>query len=120
MPLQFETKEGTNIVTIEVSGKLSSEDYEKFVPPFEELIQKYGKLRILFIMRDFHGWDMSALWQDTKFDVKHYKDVERLAMVGDKTWQKGMSVICKPFTTAKIQYFDLTETQQAFEWIEQP
>lgn len=30
-------------------------------------------------------------------------------MAGDKKWEQGkqgMSVFCKPFTTAKIRYFD--------------
>jgi pimeloyl-ACP methyl ester carboxylesterase len=27
-------------------------------------------------------------------------------MVGDKQWEKGMSVFCRPFTTATIHYFD--------------
>jgi hypothetical protein len=51
-------------------------------------------------MTDFHDWKAGALWQDIKFDLKHCTDIERLAMVGDKTWEKGMSVFCKPFTTA--------------------
>ena len=42
-------------------------------------------------MKDFHGWDAGALWEDIKFDLKHFSDIERVAMVGEKKWQKGMS-----------------------------
>jgi hypothetical protein len=45
--------------------------------------------------------------------------VERLAMVGDKKWEKGMSVFCKPFTTAKICYFDRADIADARAWLEQ-
>ena len=52
-----------------------------------------------------------------KFDVKHFADIQRLAMVGDRKWEHGMAVFCKPFTTAKIRYFDEHEADQAAEWI---
>jgi len=44
--------------------------------------------------------------KDIKFDIKHFADIERLAMVGDKKWQHGMATFCKPFTKATIRYFD--------------
>jgi SpoIIAA-like len=40
-------------------------------------------------------------------------------MVGDKKWEHGMSVFCKPFTTAKIRYFDHTAMAEAQAWLEQ-
>lgn len=69
-------------------------------------------------MKDFHGWEAGALWEDIKFDVKHFRDIERLAMVGERKWEKGMSLFCKPFTTAEIRYFERGEAAQAREWLE--
>jgi hypothetical protein len=69
-------------------------------------------------MAGFHGWTTGALWEDIKFDVKHFSDIERVAMVGEKKWQKGMSEFCRPFTTAKIRYFDHSEANAAREWAE--
>ena len=53
-------------------------------------MQQHGKICILFEMEDFHGWKTAALWEDLKFDLKHFAAIERLAMVGDRKWQKGM------------------------------
>ena len=78
-----ETDEG-KVLTIKVVGKLTKEDYKIFVPKVEQLIQRFGKVRILFEMKDFHGWSAGALWQDIKFDIKHFRYIERLALVGDK------------------------------------
>ena len=111
-----ETDEG-RVVEIHVSGKLTHEDYEKFVPEFERLIREHGKIRILFEMSDFHGWQFAALWDDAKFDLKHFSDIERLAMVGDKAWEKGMSAFCRPFTTARIRYFDHAALAEARDWL---
>ena len=71
--------------------------YEHFVPEFERLVRQHGKLRLLFDMAGFHGWEGGALWQDIKFDMKHFGDIERLAMVGETKWQLAWR-LCKPFT----------------------
>src|SRR3974390_3143755 len=102
MAIQLTEKNSGKVLEVQVSGKLTHEDYKHFVPEFERLVKAQGKNRVLFEMAEFHGWKSGALWDDIKFDLKHFSDIERLAMVGDKRWEKGMSVFCKPFTTAKI------------------
>jgi hypothetical protein len=105
------------ILIVNLTGKLAKEDYERFVPEVEQMIKKNAKIRILCQMHDFHGWEMGALWDDIKFDLKHFKDIERLALVGDRKWEHGMAVFCKPFTTAKVRYFDQHEAEHAAQWI---
>jgi hypothetical protein len=117
MSLTLEAR-GDRVLHVQASGKFSKDDYQHFVPEVERLISKQGKIRILFEMRDFHGWNAGALWEDIKFDLKHFSDIERLAMVGDKKWEEWMATFCKPFTTATIRYFDSTRTKDAEIWIE--
>ncbi len=108
------------VLRIRISGKLVKEDYEHFMPELDRLIDQFGKIRLLVEMRDFHGWSAGALWEDIKLDWRHYSDIERVAFVGDKRWQKGMSVFCKPFTTARIRYFELSDLSNALGWVQQP
>ena len=110
---------GSKVIEVQASDKLTKDDYEQFVPEVERLIQEHGKVRILFDMRNFHGWSASALWEDVKFDLKHFKDIERLAMIGDKSWEKWMAGFCRPFTSASIRYFDQSEADQAQDWIKE-
>ncbi|RMG32379.1 MAG: STAS/SEC14 domain-containing protein [Planctomycetota bacterium] len=111
----LEADSSTNVVRVHVTGKLTKEDYELFVPQVERRIKQHGKIRILFEMEDFHGWTAGALWEDIKFDLKHFKDIEKIAMVGEKAWERGMAVFCRPFTTAKIRYFDRSEADEALK-----
>jgi hypothetical protein len=106
------------LLEVKVSGKLTKESYAALVPSVDDLIREHGKIRILFQMHDFHGWTAGALWEDTKFDLSHWRDIERLAIVGETKWQHGMAVFCKPFTSAKIQYFDHAQLDEAKAWIE--
>lgn len=108
------------ILEINVTGKLTKADYEQFVPEIERLIEAHGKLRVLLAMHDFHGWTAGALWEDIKFDARHFSDVQRLAILGETRWQKGMAAFCKPFTTAKVRYFDYNQpgaAEQARSWL---
>ena len=106
-----------NLLEVAVTGKLTKDFYEELVPVVDKQISESGKLRILFVMHDFHGWTAGAMWEDLKFDLKHWKDIERLAIVGESKWQQGMAAFCKPFTTAKIQYFDQTQIDEARAWL---
>ena len=106
-----------NLLHVKVTGKLTTEDYEALAPVVDKQIQEHGKIRAIFEMNDFHGWTAGALWEDLKFDFKHWKDFERLAMVGEKKWEAGMAAFCKPFTSAKIQYFDHDKLDEAKAWI---
>ncbi len=117
MSIQVKIEDGGKTLAVHVSGKLVKADYEQFVPEFETLVEKHGKLRILVEMSDFDGWDAAALWEDIKFDARHFSDIERLAMVGESKWQHGMAIFCKPFTTATIRYFDHADADVAKAWL---
>ena len=107
-------------VEVHVSGKLTRDMYEEIGPLFNGQIAEHGKLRVLVVMEDFHGWTAGALWEDVKFDVKHFKDIERLAIVGESKWQQGMAVFCRPFTTAQIRYFETSRIDEARAWLRGP
>ncbi len=115
--LNLEEKTGHKVLAVRASGKLSKEDYGRFVPAVERLIKEQGKMRLLFVMSDFHGWEAGALWEDIKFDLKHFADIERLAMVGEKKWEEWMAAFCKPFTSAAIRYFDQSQADEARNWV---
>lgn len=117
MPIQLSEENDGKIIVVHVSGKLAKADYEQFMPEFERLVQVHGKLRVLFDMTGFHGWEVSAAWEDLKFGVAHFADIERLAMVGENKWQHGVATFGKPFTKAAVRYFDHAEAAEARKWL---
>src|SRR5580704_9599581 len=106
-------------VGFKMSGKLHDEDYKAFVPLVDAEIAKEGKVNVLAQFHDFHGWDMHALWDDIKFSTTHCTRIKRIALVGDKTWEACMAKVCKPFTRAKIEYFDVSRLADAWTWIKE-
>jgi len=117
--MSVDLHEGTGkVLEVKLSGKLTAQDYERFVPELYRLIKQYGKVRLLAQMHDFHGWELGALWQDIKFDWKHFADIERLALVGDRKWEAGMATFCKPFTSSQVRYFDESQLDEARAWVQ--
>ncbi len=82
MPVDIHRTDG-QYLEVTLSGKLAKEDYAKFVPVVEAAIKEHGKVRMLVVMHDFHGWTAGALWEDIKFDMHHFRDIGRLALVGE-------------------------------------
>lgn len=119
MPIKVNSLKDGKIVEVIASGKLTDADYGYFVPEFDALAKRYNKVRLLFEMSDFHGWEMKAALDDFKMGMKHYGHVERIAMIGEKTWQQWMAQFAKPFTTAEVRYFDKMEAAAGRAWIEE-
>jgi hypothetical protein len=118
MTVNIQEKAESRVIEVNLTGRLTQDDYRRFEPEVQRAIEQHdGDLRILVDLRDFHGWSPSGLWEDIKFDVKHFNDVEKVALVGDKKWEKGMAVVCKPFTTAEVRFFDADEMDQGRTWV---
>jgi len=119
MPVEIESLRDGKVIVVRLSGTLCAEDYARFTPSVEAAVQQHGTIRIVVAMSDFHGWKMAALWEDIKFEAKHFHYIERLAMVGDRAWERGMAAFCMPFTTADIRYFDSDDEADAIAWAQE-
>lgn len=75
MGVQLTEISAGKVLEVAVNDKLTHSDYEQFVPAFERLVKHHAKIRVLFDMKDFHGWEMAALWDDIKFDLRHFADM---------------------------------------------
>ena len=68
-------------------------------------------------LEDFHGGALAAGWEDFKFGVRPYRDVRRLAVVGDRRWERVMTGMFKPFILGEARYFAQSELGDAHAWI---
>jgi hypothetical protein len=108
---------GPDGLEINVEGKLRAEDYRPFKELAEQRIDRFGQVNLLVVIIDFSELTPAALWQDIQFDVAHYGDVGRLAIVGSVPLDHWMATLSKPFTSAVVQYYSIAEIESAREWI---
>ena len=104
-----------------VSGKLSAEDYDVFLPKLDEAIRDHGKINLLLVIDHFDGYaDIEVAKTDFEFGKHQYHQVERAAFVGDEKWQKWMVKAMDPFTRRTDErFFDLEELDEAWSWVKE-
>ncbi len=117
MSLEASPMADGRILKIHVSGKLEQEDLERFASVAEEQIRQHGAIRILVELHDFAGWSAAALWEDLKFEFKHSRDVDRLAIVSHPDWKTGLSRFIQPFAGAQARHFTLEQADEAWKWV---
>ena len=100
-----------------IDGKLTREDYTKLEARLQQKLKYHEKTRLLFELQTFDGWSPGALWDEIKFDVKHFNDIDRVAIVGGTNWEKQMARLYKPFTRAEVRYFPLEDSLMAQKWL---
>lgn len=123
MTINLESKkyncEPGTVASLKISGKLTQDDYRDLAPKLEGLLDKNGRTRVLVVLEDFQGWTPSAFWEYTKLGTRHIFDhsLDRMAIVGDKVWEKGIAAFTKPFTRAEVRFFPLSKAEEAQNWL---
>ena len=115
----IQTHLDNNGKTVRVTARsdLRAEDYERLTPELERLIAEHGKLNLLFDMSNVDDIEPGAVWRDVKFDTQHLTDFERVTIVGDAGWEKTLTELGTPFTSAEVEYFKVDEKDAAEAWL---
>lgn len=106
-----------NALEVTIHGKLTTEDYAEFKALAEPRIEQHGSMNLLVHVLNMPGFTAGALWEDLKFDVAHYRDVERLAVVGKDSSKEWMASVAKPFTGAEVRFFPRVDLDAARMWV---
>jgi nucleotide-binding universal stress UspA family protein len=100
-----------------LSGTLTRDDYRKYLPRIEEAIRAHGKVSVLVHIEPLSGIKFGALWEELKFDLKHFRHFKRIALVGDKKWHEWSISFASHLTSAEGRYFPSTDLDEAWRWI---
>ena len=114
---QFIPVNEDNVYAVRVSGKLSHEDYQNFLPSLEDLIKSDEKISLLIELDDFHGIELSAVKDDFKFSAKYNDAFEKVAIVGERKWHRWMTLLSTPFFKGSVKYYNRIDLQDAWDWL---
>jgi hypothetical protein len=107
-----------DVLGIEASGKVTHEDYQNILIPKAEAMMAKGPVKILYVIGpEFTGYELEALWDDTTFGVKHWRDFSRAAVVTDLAWIRGLISMFKPFFPCEARLFGVADLAAARSWI---
>ncbi len=104
-------------LTLKAIGKLSHEDYKIITPMIDSALSKVDepKVKVLIDGTELEGWEPRAAWDDLKLGLKHGNEFEKIAIYGNKDWQKFTAKIGSWFISGEVKYFE--DYADALSWL---
>ncbi len=106
------------ILAIKISGTLTHDDYEDFIPLLDAKIQDGDHIYLLADITEFKGMTAHAVMDDFFASVKYWPNFEAVAVVGTKSWEKMLTTFGNYLSPAHAKYFEASEMPQAWRWLE--
>ena len=107
-----------NVLAIEATGKVTHEDYHNTLIPRVEAMLAKGPIRMLYVIgKEFTGFELEALWDDSYLGLKHWRDFSHLAVVADQAWLRAAVSMFMPFFHGEVRMFGLSQLPAAKDWI---
>ena len=112
--------ESGNLYRVEMSGKLGKTEFERCETALAEEMRKTGPVRLLFVLKDFDGWETQGAWNDLTFYVKHGGQIERIAIVADEQWRnQALLFAAAGLRRAPVEFFSHDNVAGAKTWLAQ-
>jgi hypothetical protein len=105
------------VLVYHVTGKVAAEQYERVREDMKAGIAEHGKIRVLIDTTGWSGADVRVVWEDLKFTTQHLSDFERLALVGERAWQRWVARAGDYLTKAEARYFEPEQRAEALDWV---
>lgn len=107
------------MLAVQATGKLTDSDYEDiWIPALEKVINDSGKANALLYMdAEFKGWELKAMWADTKFGFQHRKDFNRLAVVGGPDWVRWGVKLGEMLLDCEVKLYEPEKLNEALAWV---
>ncbi len=118
--LAYKEHDNAQAVEIRLSGRVSTEEFDRVAAKLEAFIARHGEIRVLEVVDDFEGMDAAALWHDVKFSFRHLKDFSRIAVVSSPEVRNLWSSLVSPFIDCEVEHFPPDQIEDARDWLMWP
>jgi len=106
-----------NVVGYKAIGKLAASDFKRLEPDVKALVEKEGNIRLMFDMTEFK-WETIKGWiEDLKFGHEFHHQIDKMAIVGDKTWEKWATHLAKHTYARDAKFFHSADISKAWAWL---
>jgi hypothetical protein len=106
-----------SVVGYKVVGKVTVEDYKQLNPEIQALVDEYDAVCVLLDMQEFAGEEVKAWLPDLRFGHRFHDKIDKMAIVGDKRWEKWLTALVDPFYAKDGEFFPPEETDKAWVWL---
>ncbi len=106
------------VVGYKIVGKVTAADYAQLNPEVQALVDQYDDdVCMLLDLQAFAGEEVKAWLPDLKFGHRFHDKIARMAIVGDKRWEKWLTALVDPFYAKEARFFHPEEIDAAWAWL---
>jgi hypothetical protein len=109
-----------NLIAIRISGVLSKSDYPEFLALTKQKVTEFEDISLYIEIENFQEITLQSIWEEIKFEFRYFNNIDKLALVGEKDWQRRAASVLTALTTAEVKYFDKKDKDIALTWIQKP
>lgn len=110
-----------NALKVIMPAKLTPADVAQVASRLDGLIAERGKIRIMFNLTNFGGWEnleaMGAHFDQLKFLPERAKHIERIAVIVGRPWQQQFLQMLRSVLPTQVQAFESNEEAEATQWL---
>jgi hypothetical protein len=111
----------SDVLGVEVVGKITHEDYRDRLIPKAEAMMALGPIKLLFLVRsDMADIEFEALWDEQKFELAHGNAISHIAVVTDHGWMRTLVNLFAPLTPIKLRAYPIAALPDAETWLALP
>lgn len=109
----------TNQLEMSLSGQVTQADYDTvLIPAIETLLGDHDTMRVMVVIEEeFTGYDVAAMWADSKLGLTYWRGFDRLAVAVDKGWIATAVRAFAPLMPCPVRVFPLAEADAARRWL---
>ncbi|MDO6746655.1 STAS/SEC14 domain-containing protein [Gilvimarinus sp. 1_MG-2023] len=104
-------------LSLKAVGTLTHADYKIITPFIDSALESVNspKVNVLIDGTELEGWEARAAWDDFKIGLKHNNHFHKIAILGNKRWQKVAAKLGSWFVSGEVEYFESQEA--AIVWL---
>lgn len=101
-----------------IGGEVTRDEYRQITRQIEDALEEYGTpICLLIEVRELEGIDAGALWEDLRFAVRHWHDIQALALVGETSDLGRLAQLGGAIAPVEVRQFEPQAVHDAWEWI---
>lgn len=115
--LEANRVENTNIVEARLDGGIEPGEVETLRSEIDAVLADHDKLRLLFVYEGLGSMNLQALWKDLKLEPRLLGDIEKMAVVSEKSWLGSVAGVLNSVMSIEVETFEPGRREEALQWL---
>lgn len=107
-----------NILALKIIGEISDKEYDEICAMLENRIAQGSQMRLFLVVEPYLSFNSAeSLYEDLRFVKTYSESIDRVAVLGDRAWEKTWLALFALFSKVQMEHFEKSEVEAATQWL---